>query len=182
MSSKRNIILSTALDLFSRDGYHAVGVDRIRDTAGVSKMTLYKYFPTKEDLIDKVLQQRNEWIITQLNTCVESESNWREQLRAVFAWHGQWFAQSTFHGCLFIKAVEEFPDQAVIRMTARRHKEMLRVLLANLLDKGMIADSETLSWQLLLILEGMIVTANLSGANDTAEKGWQLVEKLLDLR
>ncbi len=54
--AKRDDILATATRLFGEHGYHAVGVDRIRDEAEVSKMTLYHHFPSKEALVEAVLE------------------------------------------------------------------------------------------------------------------------------
>ncbi len=50
MSKKEDIIV-TALDLFNRHNYSSVGVDRIISESGVAKMTFYKYFPSKENLM-----------------------------------------------------------------------------------------------------------------------------------
>ena len=55
MKEKRQILIDTATRLFSQDGYHAVGIDRILAEAGVAKMTLYKYFPSKKELVVEVL-------------------------------------------------------------------------------------------------------------------------------
>jgi AcrR family transcriptional regulator len=46
--------------LFYRDGYHATGIDRILADAGVAKMTLYKHFRSKEELILAVLEKRSQ--------------------------------------------------------------------------------------------------------------------------
>jgi len=59
-SNKRDQLLSTAEDLFYRDGYHATGIDRILAESGVAKMTLYKHFKSKDELIVAVLDARHE--------------------------------------------------------------------------------------------------------------------------
>lgn len=56
--TKEDLVLETALALFATHGYHAVGVDRIKDASGVAKMTLYKHFATKDILIEQVLLRR----------------------------------------------------------------------------------------------------------------------------
>ena len=59
-SNKRDQLLSTAEDLFYRDGYHATGIDRILAESGVAKMTLYKHFKSNDELIVAVLDARHE--------------------------------------------------------------------------------------------------------------------------
>ena len=63
----RDRIVDTAYDLFSRHGIRAVGVDRIVAESGVAKMSLYRHFPSKDDLVLAFLQERerrwtNEWL------------------------------------------------------------------------------------------------------------------------
>ena len=59
-SSKRDQLIDTALTLFYRDGFHATGIDRILAESGVAKMTLYKHFKSKDELIEAALQTRME--------------------------------------------------------------------------------------------------------------------------
>ena len=58
-SSKREQLLNTALELFYREGYHATGIDRILAESGVAKMTLYKHFKSKDELIMAALEERH---------------------------------------------------------------------------------------------------------------------------
>ncbi|EPP0629218.1 TetR/AcrR family transcriptional regulator, partial [Acinetobacter baumannii] len=55
--SKREIILDTATQLFIQESYIAVGIDRIIAESNVAKMTFYKYFPSKEELIFVCLKE-----------------------------------------------------------------------------------------------------------------------------
>jgi AcrR family transcriptional regulator len=59
---KRDLLMDTAADLFYRDGYHAVGIDRILAEAGLAKMTLYHHFASKDELIVAVLERRGRAI------------------------------------------------------------------------------------------------------------------------
>lgn len=58
MGSKKEKIIETATRLFAKYGYHAVGVDRIIEESGVAKMTLYRNFASKDDLVSEVLNCR----------------------------------------------------------------------------------------------------------------------------
>ena len=181
MNLKLEKILTTALSLFATHGYHSVGVDRIRDEAGISKMTLYKYFPTKEALIEGVLQRRDEQFRTSLEQAVAKATGCRDKIRAVFAWHDEWFRREEFHGCMFIKASEEFPeDDSPIRHAAKHHKACIRQLLLTLLEEGGAREAEQLSTYLLVMLEGLIVNANMFADRSCVDACWPYVEDLLD--
>ena len=58
--SRRDHLVETAIRLFNRDGFHATGIDTILSEAGVAKMTLYKHFKSKDDLIVAALRRRDE--------------------------------------------------------------------------------------------------------------------------
>ena len=59
-STKRDHLIDTALELFSRDGFQATGIDKILKESGVAKMTLYNHFKSKDELILAVLRRRDE--------------------------------------------------------------------------------------------------------------------------
>ncbi len=60
MSEARTRLLSTASRLFYAEGLHSVGIDRIIATAGVTRATLYRHFPSKDDLLVAYLTQADE--------------------------------------------------------------------------------------------------------------------------
>lgn len=180
MSAKRADILETALTLFATHGYHGVGVDRIKDQAGVSKMTLYKYFPTKDALIEGVLELRDTRLRASLEAAVAAVEGGRERIRAVFDWHERWFRQPDFHGCLFIKAADEFPQaDAAVRQLSRVHKNHVRALLHAILEAAGARAPEALAGMLLVILDGLIVNANLFNDPSCVPASWPYIEGLL---
>src|SRR6187402_3319099 len=100
----RERILDTAYELFSRHGTRAVGVDRIIEEAGTAKMTLYRNFASKDDLIMAFLERREElWTRGWLQAEVQRRATEpRERLLAIFDVFGDWFALPDFEGCSFI--------------------------------------------------------------------------------
>src|SRR5262245_66679735 len=60
-SGTRERLLETAKELFYRDGFHAVGLDRILADVGVTKTTFYNHFQSKQALILEVLRVRDQW-------------------------------------------------------------------------------------------------------------------------
>src|SRR5258705_9633275 len=114
MAGGRERILETAYELFSRHGTQSVGVDRITAEAGTAKMTLYRHFPSKEDLIVAFLERRQErWTRGWLQAEVERrEDSPAARLLAVFDVFGEWFARADFEGCSFINVMLEVDDRA----------------------------------------------------------------------
>ena len=96
--SARERILDTAYDLFSRHGTRAVGVDRIIAECGIAKMTLYRNFPSKDDLILAFLDQRaerwtHEWLVTE---AAKRGGDPAHRLLAIFDTFDGWFRQEDF--------------------------------------------------------------------------------------
>ena len=183
MKEKRDVILDTALTLFSADGYHSVGVDLIKEQAGVSKTTLYKHFPTKEALIVGVLLKRDELFRNHLMLSIAEKQDCISQIKAIFDWHDQWFRRGEFHGCMFIKASEEFPDnRSNIRCVSKQHKNYIKEMLEEILKASNVKDAELLAAHLLIVLEGMIVNANMFSDRSCVDSSWYFISELLKSR
>jgi AcrR family transcriptional regulator len=105
----RDRILDTAYDLFSRHGVRAVGVDRIVAESGVAKMSLYRHFPSKDDLVLTFLQEReqrwtNGWLRAEAERRGDSAAG---RMLAIFDVFGEWFVVEDFEGCSFINVLLE---------------------------------------------------------------------------
>lgn len=160
-------LLDTALCLFYRQGFHATGVDQLAAEAGLTKKTLYRYFATKEALIDATLQLRDDDFMTSLNGFV-ADTPPRQRPQAYLDYLAQWFAQPDFHGCLFINAAAEYPqaDDAIHRQAAA-HKARLQAWLQQCCADAGLADAELRAQQLFLLGEGLTVAAQVSGVDAT---------------
>lgn len=164
MHNKRQAILDTATRLFEAHGYHAIGIDRITNEAGVAKMTMYKHFASKRALICAVLKERDIKFQKSLSDFVGTFHEPREQLKAVFTWYDRWFNEASFNGCLFISAASEYPDQQdEIHLISKLHKQNIQsyiiqilTLIAPVIDEKV---AQRLGEQLLQILEGAIIGA-----------------------
>src|SRR3954451_14736899 len=100
MAGGRERILDTAYELFSKHGTRAVGVDRIIDEAGTAKMTLYRNFASKDELIVAFLEEREaRWTHGWLRTEVERrESAPAARPLALFGVFGGGVARGGFGG------------------------------------------------------------------------------------
>jgi AcrR family transcriptional regulator len=189
-SAKRDALLRTAGELFARQGYRAVGIDTVLAAAGVAKMTLYKHFRSKEELIAALLEQRGGEIAAALSERIAaapaSPGNPGAPILAVFDWLADAVRSPDFHGCLFIKAASEYPDpQDLPRQAAVAFKESCGTLLEGLCRELPAADPEALARQLQLLMEGVLVMAflrrNPQAATDAREAATKLLaaEKLV---
>jgi len=102
-------ILATAYELFSRRGIQAVGIDEIIETAGVAKATLYRHFPSKDDLVLAFLQRREDvwthgWVEREARSRADDPE---DQLLAIFDIFDEWFRSDDFEASVFINVLFE---------------------------------------------------------------------------
>lgn len=172
-------VLDAAGTLFYARGVQAVGMDDVRDAAGVSLKRLYQLFPNKETLVTAYLQRRDVWWRDRLSAHVAREANPRRRPLAVFDWMHDWFHESDYRGCAWINCYGELGAVSdPVAQEARTHKEGFRSFLRGLcVDAGLSAD---LGDQLLLLAEGAIVTSALTGDLDAARTARAAAQKLVD--
>ncbi|WP_216919106.1 TetR/AcrR family transcriptional regulator [Synechococcus sp. CCAP 1479/9] len=180
-SAKRDALLDTAEGLFARHGYRAVGIDTVLAAAGVAKMTLYKHFRSKEELIAAVLERRGNAIAAGLaQRIATAPEDPGTRLLAVFDWLEQAVRSPQFHGCLFIKAASEYPAaEDLPRQAAEAFKQACRDRLEGLCRDLAVADPEGLARQLQLLFEGALVVAFLQRTPLAAADARRAAEALL---
>jgi AcrR family transcriptional regulator len=178
---KREHLLAVAQRMFCETGFHAVSVDAILEEAGVARMTLYKNFGSKEDLIVATLKREDRMFRQWLVSAVEARSNHSEEriLGLFHALHDR-FASEGYYGCAFIRASIEYPVPGhPVHRAAREHKEMIRSYLRGLAAEVEGADPMMLSEQLYLLFEGAITASQLHGEPWPAEYAREAAKKLL---
>src|SRR5712691_2024781 len=123
-ASARERIDQTAYELFSRHGIRAVGVYTLSARSGVAKMTLYRYYLSKDYVVLVFLRRREElWTRSWLQQEVERRARApAERLLVVFDVFDKWFRRSDFEGCSFMKVVFEHGDRGdPVRKAAEAH-------------------------------------------------------------
>jgi AcrR family transcriptional regulator len=158
----RERILETAYALFSRHGTRGVGVDRIVAESGTAKMTLYRNFASKDDLIMAFLERRGErWT----RAWLQAESARRgatpaARLLAIFDVFGEWFSRDDFEGCSFINVMLELDDRgSPVRRASLAHLAEIRAYVAGLAAQAGIGDPDAFSHQWHILMKGSIVAA-----------------------
>jgi AcrR family transcriptional regulator len=143
-------ILSTADRLFYHQGIRAVGVDAVAAEIGISKRTLYNYYPSKDELVVAYLARR--YIVPK-----PTDDPPLDQILAGFDRLERWFANESFRGCPFVNAVTELGG-AVAKIAADV-KEQRRLWFKELLTRLNATDADGLATQLAILIEGAISAA-----------------------
>jgi len=180
--SARDRILETAYRLFSRYGIQAVGIDTIVAESHVAKMTLYRYFPSKEDLVLAFLDLRQQrWTHDWLEAGIERRAATpRERLLSVFDLLDEWFRRSDFEGCSFISALLEIDDKdSRIHRATIRHLDEIRAILERLAEQAGYSDRDATAQELQILMMGAIVSARRGDLN-AAVRARRLAHMLLD--
>jgi AcrR family transcriptional regulator len=182
MPSGRDRILDAAYPLFSRSGIRAVGVDKIVDAAGVAKMTLYRNFPSKDDLALAFLEMREErwtraWLWDEIRERAEAPG---DRLLAIFDVFGEWFERDDFEGCSFINVLLEVDEaEDPVRQASAQHLANIRALIQELARDAGIEDPDAFSRQWHILMKGSIVAAG-EGDQDAARRARELGTLLLE--
>lgn len=167
----REHILATASELFYQRGARAVGVDLIIEKAGIAKTSLYRYFPTKDDLIVAFLERED----------VDFWSVWDEvgsryagdpagELNAHMGWIGGRLSRANYRGCPQINVAAEFAEQDhPARQVARRHMQALRARLTAIAHRLDVPQAGQLAAQLAVLVNGAFVSSDVLAGDDPAE-------------
>lgn len=180
----RDRILRAASELFGRYGFQAVGVDRIVEESGVAKMTLYRAFTSKDDLIVEYLSLEDARIRHWLRCKTADVEDPKGKLRAFYEALEVLTADGSCTGCPFQMAASEFPDpHHPAHRLARTHKSRLRAELERWVCAAGLTDAESLANQLFVLMEGSWAAARLrihaEPARDLAAGAVMLVEGAL---
>ena len=179
-ASARERLLAAACDLFYAEGVQTVGIDRVIERAGVAKASLYNTFGSKENLVRAYLETRHESTLAKLRRSIESNSDPRQRLLAVFDAQGELFADPTFHGCAFVTASAEAPEGGVIQHAANEYRVEIRELLTELARQARVSDPALLAHQLQLLYDGGGLSAQMDRDPKAAAVAKAAAEALLD--
>jgi AcrR family transcriptional regulator len=161
--SGRERVRRAAYELFSRDGVRTVGVDAVIARAGTAKMTLYRNFPSKDDLILDFLRRREqlwtrEWLQAESQRRAEQP---REQLLAIFDVFSEWFSQPDFEGCAFLTTMIEINDREhPVHQAAVVHLANIRSYIQALAKAAGIGDVDSFARKWHILMKGSIMAAH----------------------
>ena len=164
----RGRILDTASTLFYERGVRAVGVDLVVLEAAVAKTSLYRYFPTKDDLIVAFLEREDLEFWAQWDgVAMQFPDDPAGELDAHMRWIGERLARSNYRGCPQINVAAEFAEQDhPARQVSQRHMQALRSRLLEIAKRLNVSRPKQLAAQLAVLVNGAFVSSGLLGAEE----------------
>ena len=176
----RERILEAAARLFYQRGIRAVNVDTVAQEASLTKVTLYKYFRSKDSLVASCLHMLDDRFFSWFVHEVEGRSqDPGERLLAVFDVLDHWFQRESFRGCAFINATVELADPSHPAYEAvLSHKRRSRDYFHELAVAAGLDDPDDVSDQWMLLTEGAIVTALVEDDRNAAKRARRAAVRL----
>jgi AcrR family transcriptional regulator len=128
----------------------------------VAKMSLYRHFPSKDELVLTFLQEREQrwtkdWLGGEVERRAEAPA---ARLLAIFDVFGEWFRMEDFEGCSFINVLLEFDDRdSAVRQATVGHLSNIRSFVAGLAAEAGVADPDAFTRKWHILMKGSIVAA-----------------------
>ena len=177
-------VFAVAADLFYRKGIHTVGVEEIVREADVAKISLYRSFASKDDLVVAYLEDRSRTFLRQWDEAFDRyRDNPRAQLRAIMTYIAERTTQDGYRGCPFINFCAEFPDPSHPgRRVAQATKRALHERLLRLAEALQVPRPKQLADSFLLLVEGAYAISQTlgGGRNGVGHSILWASEKLVD--
>lgn len=154
-SEARSRLLTTATRLFYAEGIHAVGIDRIVAEAQVTRATLYRHFPGKEDLVLAYLNDVDRAMRSQADEAIAAGLPAPDTIRALSRSIAQGIRSQGFRGCAFLNAAAEYPaPESPVRQAVLAHREWFLETVTELLAKVRQADAEPAARHFVMMRDG----------------------------
>lgn len=176
----RERLLAAADGLFYGGGICATGVNAVAERAGVTKMTLYAHFSSKDELVAAYLEDHDRRWREFLEETLAGHDDPKDKLSAVCDAYRGWLAAGNLRGCAFVNCAAEFPDPGhPARRVVREHKAGVRERLGALAAEAGVMDPGTLAERVFVVLEGAYVTGALEGDEGVLGRARELVADLV---
>jgi AcrR family transcriptional regulator len=161
----RDRIFETACDLFYKHGIRDVGVDTIATEAGTNKMSFYRSFASKDELVAEYLEQKGrEFWVWWDDIVTAHEGDPRRQIEALFDAYVTSTCFADSRGCAFANASVEIADEEhPARQVAIKQKAEMRLRLSELAAQAGAAKPHELGDALMLVMEGGYLTRRTFG-------------------
>lgn len=165
-ATAQQLLLRAAGELFYQEGVRAVGVDAVVERAGVNKMSLYRQFSSKDELIVAYLEQANDCFFSYFDTSVDKHPGEPvRQISQYFEDLEQRASREGYRGCPFVNVAAEFPDPShPARLIVARNKAQLIERLTELTTAAGADDPVELADALALLIEGVYAASQTYGA------------------
>lgn len=180
--SKREAVLRAAGELFYAGGFHATGIDCITAAAGVTPRTLYRHFPSKNDLVLAVLQQREHRYLAAFDACAQDRLALHgNPVLAAFEALEDWLCSTAAGGCMLLQALAEMgQSEPRVRQLVIGHKRRVLENLEQRLTALLGQQDDTRAAGLLLLMEGATALAPVLGPETASARAIDAARILLN--
>jgi len=177
----RDRILRTAAELFYKRGVQNVGVDQVVAEAGVAKMSLYKHFGSKDALVEAGLRHQSEtWRLWFEQRVLATSPEVDARILGIFEALEVWFGSTDFRGSPFTNVAVEVADAGHgATRAAMDHQRAVLAFVRDLARNTGVSRPEMLARQLLLLMEGATVLAQVHGGVEPAREARRAAQALL---
>lgn len=183
VSEARSRLLETATRLFYAEGIHSVGIDRIVAEAKVTRATLYRHFPGKDELVVAYLQAVHQAERDQVGEALDSGQPAADILRAIAKSIADVIQSAGFRGCAFLNAVAEYPDpEHPVHKTVLTHREWFLLTITDLLAQVGETPPELAARHFIMLRDGAMAGGCLSDPVEVCDTFLQGVDGILQPR
>ncbi|MET9262009.1 TetR/AcrR family transcriptional regulator [Amycolatopsis sp. NPDC004079] len=183
VSEARSRLLATATRIFYAEGLHSVGIDRIVAEAKVTRATLYRHFPGKEDLVVAYLRGVSEMERDGIGKILSGNPPAADALRAIAGFIAESIQSAHFRGCAFLNAAAEYPDpKHPVHQAVLAHREWFLRTITDLLAQIGDTPPEPAGRHFVLLRDGAMASGCLTDAAAVGETFLQGVEGILQFR
>jgi AcrR family transcriptional regulator len=167
--SMRMRIIEAAAELFYAQGLRAVSAEKIIAQVGITKVTFYRHFPAKDDLIVAYLERRAKWERDAIAQVRRAANDVPDALRIIAGAIGAETCSPGFRGCPFINAAAEYADPShPVRRAVDAHRRWFRQTIQDLLAELDVPDSAAAADQLVMLRDGAMVSGYLGDSGSVA--------------
>ncbi|MCR6483048.1 TetR/AcrR family transcriptional regulator [Amycolatopsis sp. OK19-0408] len=183
VSEARSRLLETATRIFYAEGLHSVGIDRIVAEAQITRATLYRHFPGKEDLVVAYLRGVHEMEREGFDKVLAGEPPAVDALRAIARSIADGIRSAHFRGCAFLNAVAEYPDPAhPVHQAVLAHREWFLGVVTDLLAQVGETPAGPAARHFVMLRDGAMASGCLADAAEVGDTFLDGVEGILRFR
>jgi len=180
----RERILAAVDELFYRDGVRAVGVDAVIEHAGVNKMSLYRNFASKDELVAAYLEDKNRQYWSWWDKVMERHAGTpRRQLLGLLDEVQARVSRKGYRGCPFVNIAAELSDPShPARHVVALNKRELKRRLSALAEAAGAKTPDELADSLMLLMDGAYVGSQTCGAEGPTLALARTAQVLIDVQ
>lgn len=172
-------ITSKASEVFYKEGFLNVSVERIIEYSGISRRTFYKYFCNKNDIVCSALKYRSDLFCREIYTAISQCASSHDVVCAIFETLIEWHRKQGFNGCLFQSAISQYGNNfSKIHEISAAHKEALNYVLVDAFTGVGSLQAERLANSVMLLMEGATALGNFGAPIDQIKNAQSIAIQL----